>query len=138
MSGDGPAQRTHPGHALAWVHRNRPLDRARETLDVVRVDDDRLFQFLRSARHFAQHQDAAKVVARGNELLGDQVHPVVEGADDAEVGEPIEGHELPDAERGLTISDRPDESGLAVPRVDLDDLGVDFTFDLSVRVDLRS
>ena len=46
------------------------------------------------AGQLAQNQDAVEVVARRDEFLRDQVHPVVQRRDDAEVGEPIQRHEL--------------------------------------------
>ena len=53
---------------------------------VVRIDDQRLGQFARGAGELRQDQHALLVVARGDELLGDQVHAVVQAADEAEVG----------------------------------------------------
>ena len=47
-------------------------------VDVVRVDDECVPQFLRGARKRAQHEDAVLVVARRDELLGDEVHAVVQ------------------------------------------------------------
>ena len=54
-------------------------------VEVVRIDDERLGQLARRAGERAEHQHAALVVARGDELLGDQVHAVVQAADVAEV-----------------------------------------------------
>ena len=63
----------------------RARDRRGEAALVVRIDDQRLGQLLRGAGQLAQNQHAVEVVARGDELLGDEVHPVVQRRDDAEV-----------------------------------------------------
>ena len=55
------------------------------SLEIVRVDDQRLGQLARGAGELAQHEHAALVVARGDELLRDQVHAVVQAAHVAEV-----------------------------------------------------
>ena len=49
-----------------------------------------LGQFPRGAGELAQHQHAAFIVARRDEFLRDEVHPVVEAADVAEVRPAVE------------------------------------------------
>ena len=63
-------------------------------------------QLLRGAGQAAQHQHAVLVIPRGDELLRDQVHPVVQRAHDAEVRETIERDEARQLERGLVVVDR--------------------------------
>ena len=58
-------------------------------LGVVRIDDERFGQLARSARDLRQDERAALVVARRDELLGDEVHAVVQAGDEAHVGRTI-------------------------------------------------
>ena len=58
------------------------------------------------AGELAQEQDAVFIESTGHEFLGDQVHPVVERADDAEVGQPVEGHHLDLVEISLVVHHR--------------------------------
>src|SRR5439155_24027940 len=52
---------------------------------VIRIDEQRVVQLARRARELRQHQHALLVVARSDELLGDQVHAVVQAGHDAHV-----------------------------------------------------
>ena len=77
------------GHALALLgrrHRGGAVQRVGGFLDVVRVDDQRLGHLARGAGEAAQDQHALLVVARGDELLADQVHAVVQAGHHADVG----------------------------------------------------
>ena len=76
-----------------------------EAVGVVGIDDQRVLELLRRARQRAQHQHAVLVVARRDEFLRDQVHPVVQRADDAEVRETVERDEAERAERRLVVAD---------------------------------
>jgi hypothetical protein len=69
--------------AAAWW---RPVQRVGGLFDVVRVHDQRLGQS--RARHRRTGSGSARpaVVARGDELLADQVHAVVQAGHDADVG----------------------------------------------------
>ena len=57
------------------------VQRGRALVDVVGIDDQRLGELARRAGELAEDQHAALVVARGDELLGHQVHAVVQAAD---------------------------------------------------------
>ena len=48
----------------------------------------------RRAGERAQHQHAVLVVSRRDELFRDEIHPVVQRADDAEIGHAVERDEL--------------------------------------------
>jgi hypothetical protein len=52
---------------------------------VVGVDDQRLGELARGAGELAEHEHALLVVAGGDELLGDEVHAVVQAAHVADV-----------------------------------------------------
>ena len=62
------------------------MQRRRALVGVVGIDDERLRQLARGAGELGEHEHAALVVARGDELLGDEVHAVVQAADEAHVG----------------------------------------------------
>ena len=101
-------------------HVDRLDQRVGEAVDVVRIDDERLVQLLRRARQRAQHQHAVLVVARRDELLGDEVHPVVQRADDAEVREAVERDEARQRRAAPCGSRRRGGTpGMRVPRVEL-------------------
>ena len=70
----------------SFGHLERRLQRRRAFVGVVGVDDDRFGELARRARELAQHQHAALVVARRDEFLRHQVHPVVQAADHADFG----------------------------------------------------
>ena len=55
-------------------------------LDVVRIHQQSVAQFARGSGELAQDQYAAFVAARGEELLGHQVHTVVQRGHQAEIG----------------------------------------------------
>ena len=85
----------------------RADQRVGEGIDIVGIDDQRVLELLRRAGERAQHEHAVLVVSRRDELLGDQVHAVVQRADDAEVREAVERDEAAAAERRLVVVDRP-------------------------------
>ena len=74
---------------LLGSHVDRAGDRRRKSVDVVRIDDERLAQLLGGAGQRAQHQHAVLVVARRDEFLRDEIHPVGKRADDAEMRHPV-------------------------------------------------
>ena len=61
---------------------------------VVRIDNERLGQLTRRTGKAAQQQHSVLVVARRHELLGHQVHAVVQAADVANVCRPIVPEDL--------------------------------------------
>ena len=65
------------------------LQRRRAFVGVVGIDDDRLGQLACRAGELAQHQHTAFVITRRDELLGHEVHAVVQAADHAHVGRAI-------------------------------------------------
>ena len=62
------------------------MQRVGERIDRKRIDVHRVFELARGAGEFRQHQHAVLVAARGDELLGDQVHAVVQRRHHAHVG----------------------------------------------------
>src|SRR5207253_2064085 len=81
-------QPPHAAHAHALLvggHGQCPIQRVRALLAVIRIDEQRVVQLARRARELRQHQHALLVVARSDELLGDQVHAVVQAGHDAHV-----------------------------------------------------
>ena len=63
---------------------------AGEAVHVVGVDLHGIGQLAGSAGELRQHQHAAQVGAGGDEFLRDQVHDVVQRADDATGRDPVE------------------------------------------------
>ncbi len=106
------ARRSSSGMSIAW---SKGVGKA---VHVVRIDDHRFTQFLRRAGQPAQHQHAIVIVARGHELLGDKVHPVVQRADDAEVGEAVERDEARNRQRLGVVVNRRRTAGHPMARVD--------------------
>ena len=94
-------------------------------LIVVRIDDQGLRELLRGAGQLAQNQHAVVIVARGDEFLRDQIHPVVQRRDDAETRQPIQSHELRQRKRPLQVANRPLLRSLAVRPVHARDLFLD-------------
>ena len=64
----------------------RLAHRGRALLGVVGIDDERLREFPGGPGELRQDQHAALVLPRGDELLGHEVHAVVQARDEAEVG----------------------------------------------------
>ena len=60
--------------------------RRRALIGVIRIDNERLGQFTRGAGELRQDEHAALVLVGRDELLGHEVHAVVQAADEAEVG----------------------------------------------------
>ena len=68
--------------------------------DVVRVDEEGRLQLLGGAGELGEHEHAGVVGGLGgDELLGDEVHPVVERRDEADAGQAVEA-----AERAAVIA----------------------------------
>src|SRR6267143_2994591 len=100
----------HPGHARRPLLRrglHRGADRLRHLIEVVGVDQQRVAQLARAPREAAQDQHTVPVVANGDELLGDQVHPVVERGHHAEVGVTVEGPDREAIVVAFPVDDRP-------------------------------
>ena len=91
---DPAAQSPHPRADLARIHRDGLLDGGLEPVDVVRVDQQRAAQLVGGAGELREHQHSAVVDARGDELLGDQVHPVAQRRHEHDVGGTVEGRHL--------------------------------------------
>ena len=66
--------------------RQRAIERIGALVDVIRIDEQRVVQLARGARELRQHEHALLVVARCDELLGDEIHAVVQAGDDTNVG----------------------------------------------------
>jgi hypothetical protein len=58
----------------------------RALIRIVRTDDQGFRQFARGAGELGQDQHAALIVAGGDKFLGDQVHAVMQAADEAQIG----------------------------------------------------
>ena len=76
-------------------------------------------QFLRRACQRTQNQHAVVIVPCGHELLGHEVHAVVQRTDDAEVRQPIERNETRQRQSGLVVVDRRREARHPVACVQL-------------------
>ena len=89
------------------------MQRRRALLGVVGIDDQRLGQLARRAGELRQHQHALLVVARGDELLRDQVHAVVQAGDEAQVGGAVD---LVDLRRLVVLDQQHDRRAAAAGR----------------------
>lgn len=72
----------HHAHALALLvllHGERPVEGLAHGVGVVGVDDQGLGELARGAGEGGEDEDALLVVAGGDEFLGDEVHPVMQG-----------------------------------------------------------
>ena len=75
-------------------HGERAVDGVGGGGDVVRVDEERRLQLLGGAGELGEDEDAGVVGGLGgDELLGDEVHAVVERRDEADAGEAVEAAE---------------------------------------------
>ena len=57
---------------------------------VERVDQARLRQFSRGTREVAEDQYTIAIEPAGDKLLGNQIHAIVQRADDAEIGQQVQ------------------------------------------------
>jgi hypothetical protein len=62
----------------------------------MRIDDQRLAQLVGSARETREYQHAGVLrILRGDELLGDKVHAVAQGRDEADGARTIKARQAP-------------------------------------------
>ena len=94
---DALAQRAHAAPLIFGRHQQRGVQRIGERIDRERIDVHGVFELARRAGEFRQHQHAVLVAARGDELLGDQVHAVVQRRHHAHVGGAIHARRPPPA-----------------------------------------
>ena len=59
-----------------------------ESMRVVGIDDQGLGELPGRTGEMGQHQDTFFVVTGGDEFLGDEIHSVMQAADDADIGRP--------------------------------------------------
>src|SRR5713226_10102759 len=100
----------HPHHSrspLLRGHGHRRSYGIGHAVDVVRVDEQRIAELGGGTGELAQDQDSVIVVADGDELLGHEVHPVMQGGDHAEVGVAIERPDVPMLVMALEVDDGP-------------------------------
>src|SRR5881396_3180442 len=101
----------HPRPPLVLGHLQGRADRLGGPGEVVRVDDERVPQLVGRAREPAQDEHAVLVVANRDELLGDEVHAVVERGDHAEVRVTVVGPDLAVLVVAGEVQDRPPARG---------------------------
>lgn len=112
-----PELRDHFGPTFAALleeHAERLLHRGSRATDVVRVDQQSAGKAFGCAREARQHQDAGIIGALGCDvLLGDQVHSITQGRDQANAAEAIERRQAGLAERPVYVPDwRPIDPGM--------------------------
>ena len=84
---DALVQSAPAADSLLEVHGQGALQRLGDFLGAVRIDDQGLAHLVGRAGELRQHQHAGIVgILGGDELLGDQVHPVAHGRDQAHLG----------------------------------------------------
>src|SRR5712691_828525 len=106
----------HPHHSrspLLRGHGHRRSYGIGHAVDVVRVDEQGIAELGGGAGELAQDQGSVIVVADGDELLGHEVHPVMQGGDHAEVGVAIERPDVPMLVMALEVDD-----GAPAPRLE--------------------
>ena len=94
VRGDPLAQRAHPAPLIVGRHQQRRVQRIGERIDRERIDVHGVLELARRAGEFREHQHAVLVGARGDELLGDQVHAVVQRRHHAHVGGAVDVRDL--------------------------------------------
>ena len=104
-------------------------------VEVVGIDDERLGQLARRAGEPAENEDAALVFARGDELLGDEIHPVLQGRDETQVGRSIDRGQQLGVDVLVHEHDGLPVSG-AIPLVDVPDGIEEVGFEILVRREL--
>ena len=113
IGGDDLAQPVHAVAGFGATHRDRRLDGVDEPLGIVWVDDDRLFELVDRAGELAEHEHTAAVGARGDELLGDEVHAVAQRRHEHHVRGAVEGDELGQRQAAVeVVHDRVAERGV--------------------------
>src|SRR5438477_459795 len=86
---DEAAHAAHPVALLRGRHRERRFQGTRALIDVVGIDDQGFRKLSRRPRELAENEHPALVVARGDELLGDEVHAVVQAAHETQLRPPV-------------------------------------------------
>src|SRR5207245_3977075 len=117
---DEPAHAAHAYALLVRGHGERTEDGMRALLAVVRVDQQRVVKLARGSRELRQHQHTLLVVARGDELLGHQVHAVVQAGDHADVRRAVV---LVDDRRLMVLDLEPDRLPASAPEARIDAAG---------------
>src|SRR3989344_5329683 len=74
--------------------KERLVDRMREALDVIGIDEECLWDLFRGAGKFAQYQCAGFLRIAGDILLGDEIHAVLQRAHYGEIGEAVQRGKL--------------------------------------------
>ncbi len=129
-------QVTHAVVPLVRGHLESRADAFRELFDVVRVHDERIVQLGRRAGELAQDQHAVLILARRDELLRDQIHPVVQRSDQAEIGGLVQ---LLDVVVTVVLGEQQNRLPSAALKLPVDSLGFRFHFEQQILVafDLR-
>ncbi len=136
-SGDDLPHRSHTAHLFVARHVDGASERRCERVDVVWIDDDGLLEFLCRACQGAQHKDTVLVVPGGDELLCNEIHSIVQRADDAEVREPVERDQTEGAERRGVGRDHRRSSSNGVAPVHLGDPLRDLGFDRFIAQEIQ-
>ena len=93
-SGNDAAHGSHPHVTLFRVHVYCPADRARKSVDVIRIDQERFPQLIGGTRKRAQHEHSVLIIARSHKLFRDQIHSVGERAHHSEMRQTVERDEI--------------------------------------------
>jgi len=131
--------RAHPSVTLIGRHVERLRETVGKPLDVVGINQNGVVtELLRRAGQLAQHEHTFEIFAGRDELLRHQVHPVVQRADETEVGQPVQRHQPSDSQRRLAVADRtPSQAVARVSGVDGGHPLVDVRLDRLVALELR-
>ena len=132
--GDLLAHRPHPAGELLRLGLVGLQQRGLHPVDVVGVHEPGLAQLLGGAGELGEHEGAVVLVAAGDVLLGDEVHPVAVGGDDHDVGGAVERGHLGAGERGVEVGDRRAADAAEVA-VEAADEAVDVVAQLAVLLD---
>src|SRR5262249_3980111 len=134
---DNPPKLLHPLVALLHGHRQCLMNAASHLFHREGIDEHSAHQLPGSAGEATQDKHTIFIKPAGYEFLGDQVHAVIRGADDAEIGQPVESHHLDWRMLLLEIYDRPPRVCAPAP-IDLFDQAVDLIIEKLVLAHARA
>ena len=122
--------------ALGQRHLQRALQRRRDRVGLVGIDDERVVELFRRAGELRQHEHAGIVrILRGEILLGDEIHAVAQRRHHGDVGRAIETRQNRARIGTVDVADRR-PGRVAESAVDLADESRHLGFDLAVLLDV--
>ncbi len=97
---------THCFALLVLRHGQGGDKRIFNMFDIGRIDNNRLAQFIRRARHFAENKHTCLIAFRCNVFFGDQIHTIAERHDESDICSLIHTCQLIERKRAVKIMHR--------------------------------